>query len=262
MSTKTKVCKWCSSPSSKPWPLYFRSDCWCSSPSSSLPLSVSNFTLEHFTRRVTASKTWVSPALPSALHFVYLIAYIIYVHHWIVIRRQKWDCMDYRCTISIRRFRPSCPLFFSLSDVVNIVISRTLYYGMSEKQFLPSLVNGSLLSNVQLSNDVFDWTDEILAEGELATPCNTDNATQAVAGSYICDYNSSLCLEKWEGPNFGITSFDNIGFAMLTVFQCITMEGWTSILYWVTFMVSAARLHFYFRLQQSYVRWLHKHIWY
>lgn len=40
-------------------------------------------------------------------------------------------------------------------------------------------------------------------------------------------------LEKWEGPNFGITSFDNIGFAMLTVFQCITMEGWTSILYWV-----------------------------
>lgn len=67
----------------------------------------------------------------------------------------------------------------------------------------------------------------------MATPCNTDNASQAVAGSYICDYNSSLCLEKWEGPNFGITSFDNIGFAMLTVFQCITMEGWTSILYWV-----------------------------
>ena len=75
--------------------------------------------------------------------------------------------------------------------------------------------------------------DEILAEGEFATPCNTDNATQAVAGSFVCNYNTSLCLEKWEGPNFGITSFDNIGFAMLTVFQCITMEGWTSILYWV-----------------------------
>ena len=42
-----------------------------------------------------------------------------------------------------------------------------------------------------------------------------------------------MCLEEWVGPNFGITSFDNIGFAMLTVFQCITMEGWTSILYWV-----------------------------
>ena len=43
----------------------------------------------------------------------------------------------------------------------------------------------------------------------------------------------SICLEKWEGPNFGITSFDHIGFAMLTVFQCVTMEGWTPILYWV-----------------------------
>uniref|UniRef100_A0A8I5UBP1 Voltage-dependent N-type calcium channel subunit alpha-1B n=1 Tax=Pongo abelii TaxID=9601 RepID=A0A8I5UBP1_PONAB len=33
------------------------------------------------------------------------------------------------------------------------------------------------------------------------------------------------------GPNFGITNFDNILFAILTVFQCITMEGWTDILY-------------------------------
>ena len=46
--------------------------------------------------------------------------------------------------------------------------------------------------------------------------------------------NVSTCLEKWEGPNYGITSFDNIGFAMLTVFQCVTMEGWTSILYWAS----------------------------
>ena len=37
-----------------------------------------------------------------------------------------------------------------------------------------------------------------------------------------------------QGPNYGITSFDNILFAMLTVFQCITMEGWTSMLYWVS----------------------------
>jgi hypothetical protein len=35
----------------------------------------------------------------------------------------------------------------------------------------------------------------------------------------------------WEGPWHGIINFDNFGLAMLTVFQCITMEGWTSILY-------------------------------
>ena len=54
-----------------------------------------------------------------------------------------------------------------------------------------------------------------------------------VAGAYTCDNTTSLCLEEWEGPNNGITSFDNIGFAMLTVFQCVTMEGWINILYWV-----------------------------
>jgi Ion transport protein len=74
----------------------------------------------------------------------------------------------------------------------------------------------------------------VYKEGEWATPCNTDNKTEAPVGSYVCNSSVSTCLEDWEGPNFGITSFDNIGFAMLTVFQCITMEGWTQVLYWVS----------------------------
>uniref|UniRef100_A0A087YI18 Voltage-dependent N-type calcium channel subunit alpha n=1 Tax=Poecilia formosa TaxID=48698 RepID=A0A087YI18_POEFO len=43
--------------------------------------------------------------------------------------------------------------------------------------------------------------------------------------------NGTVCQEYWTGPNFGITNFDNILFAVLTVFQCITMEGWVDILY-------------------------------
>uniref|UniRef100_A0A8D3CP06 Voltage-dependent N-type calcium channel subunit alpha n=1 Tax=Scophthalmus maximus TaxID=52904 RepID=A0A8D3CP06_SCOMX len=43
--------------------------------------------------------------------------------------------------------------------------------------------------------------------------------------------NGTTCTEYWTGPNFGITNFDNILFAILTVFQCITMEGWVDILY-------------------------------
>ncbi|XP_068190313.1 voltage-dependent N-type calcium channel subunit alpha-1B-like isoform X2 [Antennarius striatus] len=46
----------------------------------------------------------------------------------------------------------------------------------------------------------------------------------------ICP-NGTQCREYWTGPNFGITNFDNILFAVLTVFQCITMEGWVDILY-------------------------------
>ncbi len=75
--------------------------------------------------------------------------------------------------------------------------------------------------------------DEIVTEGSMKVPCHSDDPVQAPVGAYTCDANVSVCLEKWKGPNYGITSFDNIGFAMLTVFQCVTMEGWTPILYWV-----------------------------
>nr|CDS16897.1 voltage dependent L type calcium channel subunit [Echinococcus granulosus] len=39
--------------------------------------------------------------------------------------------------------------------------------------------------------------------------------------------------ERWPGPNYGITNFDNLAASMLTVFQCVTMEGWTNVLYWM-----------------------------
>ncbi|XP_034056713.1 voltage-dependent L-type calcium channel subunit alpha-1C isoform X1 [Gymnodraco acuticeps] len=48
-----------------------------------------------------------------------------------------------------------------------------------------------------------------------------------------CTHNGTHCKVGWEGPNDGITNFDNFAFAMLTVFQCITMEGWTEVLYWM-----------------------------
>ncbi|XP_069383302.1 voltage-dependent L-type calcium channel subunit alpha-1D isoform X17 [Paralichthys olivaceus] len=65
-----------------------------------------------------------------------------------------------------------------------------------------------------------------LAEEE-STPC-------AVSGhGRHCIFNGTVCREGWQGPNNGITNFDNFLFAMLTVFQCITMEGWTDVLYWM-----------------------------
>lgn len=55
---------------------------------------------------------------------------------------------------------------------------------------------------------------------------------------YVCDRkNNYECFGGWEGPNFGITNFDNFGLSMLTVFQCITLEGWTDVLYYVSFLV-------------------------
>uniref|UniRef100_A0A3B4XW76 Voltage-dependent L-type calcium channel subunit alpha n=1 Tax=Seriola lalandi dorsalis TaxID=1841481 RepID=A0A3B4XW76_SERLL len=63
---------------------------------------------------------------------------------------------------------------------------------------------------------------------EKPAPCAPDGAY----GRH-CKQNGTECKMGWEGPNDGITNFDNFAFAMLTVFQCITMEGWTDVLYWV-----------------------------
>ena len=65
----------------------------------------------------------------------------------------------------------------------------------------------------------------------MGSPCFLGNPSDAPWGANLCDTNVSVCLEKWPGPNAGITSFDNIGLAMLTVFQCVTMENWVPILY-------------------------------
>uniref|UniRef100_A0A8C5I3A0 Voltage-dependent L-type calcium channel subunit alpha n=1 Tax=Gouania willdenowi TaxID=441366 RepID=A0A8C5I3A0_GOUWI len=66
---------------------------------------------------------------------------------------------------------------------------------------------------------------EVLQEDEQA-PC-------AFSGHGRQCPNGTECREGWQGPNGGITNFDNFLFAMLTVFQCITMEGWTDVLYWM-----------------------------
>ena len=59
----------------------------------------------------------------------------------------------------------------------------------------------------------------------LARPCG---------GGFLCDEaRGHVCREYWEGPNAGITNFDNFILAVLTVFQCVTLEGWTEVLYWV-----------------------------
>nr|KAG5712091.1 hypothetical protein BaRGS_020817 [Batillaria attramentaria] len=74
------------------------------------------------------------------------------------------------------------------------------------------------------SEDNIDMGDE-----EVIRPCPVDGPAY---GAYKCQEGISECKRGWVGPNYGITCFDNIGFAMLTVFQCITMEGWTTVLYY------------------------------
>ncbi|GFS83443.1 voltage-dependent calcium channel type D subunit alpha-1 [Nephila pilipes] len=78
-----------------------------------------------------------------------------------------------------------------------------------------------------------------LFSGKMHKTC-FDNVTDQIAledphpcgdAGYQCTGVGQVCRLYWEGPNYGIINFDNFGLAMLTVFQCVTNEGWTNVLY-------------------------------
>merc|ERR1719397_2155887 len=90
-----------------------------------------------------------------------------------------------------------------------------------------------------------------LFSGILHKTCYDNNTHERMeepipcGGNYMCD-NGTYCSDGWEGPNYGITNFDNFLHSMLTVFQCVTLEGWTEILYWVQDTSGAAWPWIYF----------------
>ncbi|CAD5219442.1 unnamed protein product [Bursaphelenchus okinawaensis] len=67
--------------------------------------------------------------------------------------------------------------------------------------------------------------------GRASTAYHCEPASASAKHSsngWVCSGNTT-----WQGPNNGITNFDNFGLAMLTVFQCVSLEGWTDVMYWV-----------------------------
>ncbi|OCT94594.1 voltage-dependent L-type calcium channel subunit alpha-1S [Xenopus laevis] len=86
---------------------------------------------------------------------------------------------------------------------------------------------GLELFSGKMHKTCFYKATDVIATVEKPAPCST------IGQGRQCAINGSECRGWWPGPNNGITHFDNFGFAMLTVYQCITMEGWTEVLYWV-----------------------------
>ncbi|KAJ8941881.1 hypothetical protein NQ318_001735 [Aromia moschata] len=79
-----------------------------------------------------------------------------------------------------------------------------------------AIIGLELFSGKMHSTCVNNDTDEIM---EKPHPCGDSgfNCTASFGSEWVCK-------EGWQGPNDGITNFDNFGLSMLTVFQCITLE--------------------------------------
>lgn len=79
-------------------------------------------------------------------------------------------------------------------------------------------------------------------------PCTQESSAMGFKCSelgkgYYCADMYGRKIVRYTGPQGGIVSFDNFLYSMLTVFVCITMEGWTSTGYYVIYLFL---LYFYY----------------
>lgn len=79
----------------------------------------------------------------------------------------------------------------------------------------------------KLRHTCYNVTTRSFLDPDDMHPCSTGKYGFQCPEGYDCLDN------VWDGPNSGITSFDNIAIAGLTVFTCITLEGWTDVMYYV-----------------------------
>nr|VZI09870.1 unnamed protein product [Spirometra erinaceieuropaei] len=67
-------------------------------------------------------------------------------------------------------------------------------------------------------------------------PCSNSTSSMGfncseLGPGYVCRDLPDELGERYAGPTDGLVNFDNFLYAMLTVFTCVTMEGWTTVGY-------------------------------
>eukprot|EP00760_Papus_ankaliazontas_P021273 PhM_4_TR18667/c0_g1_i1/m.19829 len=125
-------------------------------------------------------------------------------------------------------------LFYSVRGLVHV-----LYLGAFI--FMVYGILGVQLWGGLLRYRCYDPVEDVVIDNRF---CKTGNTYHEWWGRN-CD-EGHICKDVGN-PNFGYTSFDHIGWAFLTIFQCITMEGWSDIMY-ATFEVWGVMASVYFVL--------------
>jgi Ion transport protein len=115
-------------------------------------------------------------------------------------------------------------IFRSISSVKGLRIILQALIG-SSKRLISSLI---LLFLYCL---IFAVGGVQLFSGQLSKKCmnfSTGIYSDEICGARSCE-EDFVCVDSLDNPNFGYVSFDNSINALLVVFQCITLEGWSEI---------------------------------
>ena len=57
-----------------------------------------------------------------------------------------------------------------------------------------------------------------------------DSGEEVICGDSQTCSEGYFCGKRLLNPNYDVTSFDNIFWALLAIFQCVTLEGWSDIM--------------------------------
>uniref|UniRef100_H2Y8S9 Ion transport domain-containing protein n=1 Tax=Ciona savignyi TaxID=51511 RepID=H2Y8S9_CIOSA len=154
--------------------------------------------------------------------------------------RYGWNLMDFTVVVTgcVTYFDTSLGSGFQTLRAVRVLRPLKLVSGIPSLQVVLKSIMKAMVPLLQIAVLLLFFVVVCsivgleLYMGKFHRSCyrNDTSKHNANYGQYTCPPDS-YCDDWPLGPNHGITTFDNIIFSMMTVFQCITMEGWTQILY-------------------------------
>ena len=129
--------------------------------------------------------------------------------------------------ILIRMIMRTMPMLGSVASLVAFIFVVFAILGVQ-------LFQGMLRRRCFTSDTSEDyWNDEMGGGDVWICTMPPDTGMNSCAPDDDTSGNYSVCREDGPNPNFGSLSFDNVGYAWVTIFMVIGREGWTDILYMV-----------------------------
>uniref|UniRef100_A0AAQ5YGL0 Ion transport domain-containing protein n=1 Tax=Amphiprion ocellaris TaxID=80972 RepID=A0AAQ5YGL0_AMPOC len=143
-----------------------------------------------------------------------LILYAFVIHIFAVVGVQLWA----------GQLLNRCFLGEDIRTKYNVSLSPYFKYISSEK--VPFICSPDASSGVRHCIDIPPYRVN-------GTTCTLTAPNESVDANSCINWNVyyNVCQPGNQNPNVGAINFDNIGYAWITIFQVVTLEGWTDIMH-------------------------------